>query len=176
MEYTVDTTGQPANCELMPADNPTHVELRGTAGGCTIIASQTGDSRWAPAKPVRQDFRVGYQPVTLSWADPRVDMQYPGTLSVRIGIESPDPLDASIEMEANGSCDFDGSDTTYISVDRRTVITATVTARDPGRDGRGECTLSASVVSDHTRANPITPRTYRVLGPAMSGSSAPSPQ
>ncbi|WP_416967645.1 hypothetical protein [Streptomyces sp. 4F14] len=169
--YTVDRASNWNNCNLEPAENPTHVELSGTSGGCTVIASQPGDSTWAPAEAVGQQFRVGYQPVTLSWADPRADLPYPGTLAVRVGIKSPDPLEADIRMRATGSCDFGGSGTTYVRAARQTRVTATLNARDPGPGGKGGCEVSASVVSDHTVSNTIDKRTYNVIA-----SPAPPPQ
>ena len=161
--YTIDDAAQ-SGCGLEPAENPTLVRLsRGqTAGRCTVVASQPGDGTWAQAQPVRQRFAVDLQPVALSWADPQADLRYPGTLSIRVRLKSPDPLDASLYIQAVGSCDFDGNFETYVSIDRRTLVAATVTARDPGPSGKGGCELSPRVVSDHTYGKSLTSRTYTV--------------
>ncbi|MEU9488798.1 hypothetical protein AB0D83_35040 [Streptomyces decoyicus] len=170
--YVIDRSEQPSNCELVPAANPTRIELSGNTGGCTIIASQPGDSTWAAAGSVRQRFRVGWQPISLSWADPPHDMRYPGSASVRIRVQSPDPFDGYISMKASGACAFANDDAANPAVGGRTVITATVVLRDPGPDEKGECTLTGDPVSDHTQSRKLTPRTYRVVGQA--GNSSPS--
>ncbi|MFJ8584659.1 hypothetical protein ACIRD2_08350 [Streptomyces sp. NPDC093595] len=174
--YAVDGDVEPANCRLVPHGRPTRVEIDGNSGGCTIVASQPGDGTWAPAAPVRQRFKVGHQPVTLSWADEPFEMRYPGPVTVRVRVDSPDPVDAYISMQALGACGFADDEAANPLVHGRSLVTVTVVLRDPGPSGRGECTLGGHVVSDHTLSKNLPQRTYPVAGRAgTSRGPAPGP-
>ncbi|MGW2826645.1 hypothetical protein ACWC24_37565 [Streptomyces sp. NPDC001443] len=176
------TSGLPVSYAYEPQEN-CHTEggqvvLNGTTGSCTVIASQPGDSAWAPARAVRREFRVGPQWVTASWADPPVRLSYPGVTVVRVRIAGSQPFNGFVEMTTAGACGFgDGSsDRTSVTLAApQTLVSVSVVARDP-RSG-GQCTLDGYASSNHGINGYLSQRTYTIVarGGASSSSADGSP-
>ncbi|MFI1172373.1 hypothetical protein [Streptomyces melanogenes] len=157
-------------CKLESANGGTTVAIRGNTGSCTILANQDGDATWAPAEPVRAEFAVGWQVVSISWADPKQPMHYPsGPVGIRIRVTSAEPFTGGmLNMTSSGDCELVE---TYIGVNDP-VVTVKVQPKKPS-GASGLCTLNGSMVSDHTAKRVYLPeQTYTVTA---SRSAQPSP-
>ncbi|GGP46412.1 hypothetical protein GCM10010278_24070 [Streptomyces melanogenes] len=163
--------GDPGGCKVESANGGTTVAISGTTGTCTVLAYQDGDATWAPAEPVRGDFAVGYQVVSISWADPKRPMHHPsGPVGIRVRVTSPDPFKGGmLTMTAKGDCRLEND--SYIGVNDP-VVTVKVQPTKPSGTS-GECTLSGLMGSDHTKQSvTLPPRSYTVTA---SRSAQPSP-
>ncbi|WHM40471.1 hypothetical protein [Streptomyces sp. BPTC-684] len=163
--------GDAGGCKLETANGRTTVAIRGNTGSCTVLAYQDGDATWAPAGPVRGDFAVGYQVVSISWADPKQPMHYPsGPVGVRVRVTSPDPFTGGmLTMTATGDCQLENN--SYIGVNDP-VVTVKVQPTKPS-GASGVCTLNGAMGSDHTAKSVFLPeRSYTVT---VSRSAVPSP-
>lgn len=163
--------GDPGGCKLDAANGGTAVAITGTTGNCTVLAYQDGDATWAPAGPVRGEFSVGYQVVSISWADPKQPMHYPsGLVGIRVRVTSPDPFKGGmLTMTAKGDCQLENN--SYIGVNDP-VVTVKVQPTKPS-GASGVCTLNGGMGSDHTAKSVFLPeRSYTVTA---SRSALPSP-
>ncbi|GAA0588931.1 hypothetical protein [Streptomyces crystallinus] len=160
------------DCRLTTANGTTSVTIgNSTTGKCTVLASQDGDATWAPAGPVRGDFAVGYQVVSLSWADARQPMRYPSApVAVRIHVSSPDPFKGGLmNVTAEGACAL--VDTPQTIGVNDPIVTVKVRPSKPS-GAFGVCRMNGSMASDHTATRVYLPeRAYTVTA---SGSAVPS--
>ncbi|MFF3455167.1 hypothetical protein ACFYXH_12690 [Streptomyces sp. NPDC002730] len=160
VSYAFASSEDRGSCVLGTRDGKPTVTLKdANTGRCRVTATQQGDATWAAAGPVIGDFAVGRQPVSISWADARRPLRYPGTTSVRIKIDSPDPFAGMLRMTAAGDCGV-GTEATqekvfYVngeSVFRVPVITKKA----------GSCKLDGVLISDHSDSTFLDSRTYQV--------------
>lgn len=153
-----------SGCQLTSANGVYTVSIGfSTTGDCTILAFQDGDATWSPAGPVRGEFTVGYQPISVLWADPLRPMHYPSDpVPVRIRIESPDPFTGGmLSMTAEGSCELVDTGP-FIDVNTA-VVTVPVQPTKPAGP-TGDCKLNGSVGSDHIAKSVTLPeRDYTVI-------------
>ncbi|MFF1481149.1 hypothetical protein ACFVYD_26965 [Streptomyces sp. NPDC058301] len=170
VRYALD--GEPGDCKLESANGATTVRINGTTGKCTVLASQDGDATWAPAEPVRGDFAVGYQPVSISWADPKQPMHYPsGPVNVRVRVTSPDPFTGGfLTITTAGACELTDKGQS-IGVNAPVVTVKVQPTKPSGTSAL--CTLNGTMGSDHTAQSVSLPeRTYTVT---TSRTAVPSP-
>ena len=89
------------------------------AGTCTVIASQSGDAQYAPARPVPGSFPVGKIPQTISFTPPRgaeTDQR------VALSASATSKLAVSFSSATPGVCTVSGSTATTIKAGTCAII------------------------------------------------------
>ncbi len=70
MTFSLATDPAPLNCQLEAAGHRPRVSVWAVQASCVVVATQTGDGRFAPAAPVQQPYRVGFTRISMSARGP----------------------------------------------------------------------------------------------------------
>jgi hypothetical protein len=159
--------GHVATCELTTSNGQWTISIPQPAAECGVVASQPGNSRYAPAPDVIRTFGVEFQIVTLTWLTALHPLTYhtsPGATNVvriQLRATSGSGYKATFGLGASGPC---SAPAVSVSEGPTAVITAELTLSDPAVfAGPPTCELRPFLDSADLSNSSATVRDYHVI-------------